>query len=216
VRLRPGSHLPVDSRRGNRALGAYPANHLEVGHPEDPNHLGVVAVPNRPAERRPEDPNRPGVRRPEDPNRPGGHEDRLEERRPVVLHLVERPVVGHQVDRPAAPIPEVGHPEARLADPIPAERRPAVPIRLAERHPEARPEDPNRPAERHPAARHHPAVPIPLAARHPAAPNLPGAHHHQAALHPPEAARIRVHDRSQSFEHPPWSALRQFPDESEP
>ena len=123
--------------------------------------------------------------------------------------------------RPDARLLPVEHrPEARPAGPTPPELPPAHPeaVHLAA-HPEAHLGEallaaPNPPAVRRPGvqrAARRPAVPTRPAVHlrpedpiRPAEPHLAEVRSHRAA------ARIRVHGRSASFEHPPWSVSRQF------
>ena len=159
---------------------------LREGHPE---------VPSPPAEHPPAAPN-PLV----------GHAAPLEG------PLAERPLE----DLPPVPILRAGVPrevllEVLLEVPIlpvdvpPTVRHREVPIR----HPVVRPEallPAVRPEARRLAA-HPPAAPILPAVPRLAAPIPPAVHRAGARVHR-AAARIRVHGRSPSFEHPPWFAPR--------
>ena len=188
-------------------------------------HSLLAEHPIRPAERRPaallEVPIRLAERRPADPSRRpavrAGHPE-VRRRHPAERHL-EVPIPREEVP-PEVPIPPV--------DVHPAVRRPEAPIHPEARHPEAvhpearhpevhlearRPEVPSHPAahpaahlEDRPEARRHLEDPIHPVVHHLAGPIHPAVHQEGARVHR-AAARIRLHGRSPSFEHPPWSAV---------
>jgi len=213
-RIRPAEH---PNRPEALHLADRPAapNLLEVLRLEAPNLLALQeALPESPAARLPD------TRR-QDAHRLGP--SRLEEHRQAARPAAPTPAVRRQDARHQdARLPPAEHrPEARPAGPNPPKVHPARPAAVHQAvhpHLEAHPGEallaaPNRPAVRRPGAHQ--------GARRPEDPNRPAVHRRpedpsrpaeprlaEVRSHP-VAARIRVHGRSASFEHPPWPASRQ-------